>query len=183
MAIIVTIALADGVESSSATIADADGVNVFVTVQNQSASPVTVTSAGVFAIPNTAPMLIGQMVFPQGGISIPGSSTVTLPSVSTCALSPFMQGQTAMASANTVQLVAAVQVSDGSTGASSPLQFNVNPALNPPPQFALGTSPTYVQGSSTNLQYTNVYGPGQLRYDQPLLDGALLLFPALGFGL
>lgn len=181
MSIIVTMAFADGAETGS-TPTGADALNVFVTVQNLSASSVTVTSAAVFSIPNTAPCLIGQMVFPQGGTLINGSSTVTLPNVSVTFMGPQQANTPATASTNTIQLVAAVQVSDGSTGTSSPQVAPIVQALNPPAQYATIT-PQFVQGSTTNSQYSNVDGPGQMQYDAPALNSSLVLFPALGFGL
>lgn len=174
MAITVSIASTDGVESN--TIAGQDGTNIIMTISNLSGSSVNVTSASVQFTNPFISGLIGAMVLPQGGISIPANSSATMPTVSVSILLPQAQGQTSTASGG-VAVVGAAQVSDGSTGVSSYLVIGVTPDLQSIP--ANDTTGLIRALAGTEPIYTNVVGPGMLRYDQPVLNSELYLFPSI----
>lgn len=192
MAITVTLSLADGPEAKGFTIGGQDGDNIFVTVQNLSASAVNVTSASVYFTSPTTPGIIGAMVLPQGGVSIPGSTTITLPPVSYNLFLPQVQGQTAASAGSGLGIGATVQVSDGSVGTATPASIAVTPfaggtastaggATGIPPNYGWASSnasiPTVIGG--TQYAYTNTIGPGMLNASTPLQNSELYLFPSL----
>jgi hypothetical protein len=182
MAIIVTLASnGGGLEPGGLFIEQSDGAELFITVQNQSASPVTVTGLAVFAVPAFAPVLIGQPQLPMGGVSIPGSSTVTLAqTVSVSGLRPQYLGQTATSPAPP-SFVAYVSVSDGSSASSPPVTLSVTPALLNAPNALGYTNSQLLPGSTVNYQYYNPNQNGTLRYDG--YDTFAYIFPGVALGL
>lgn len=180
MAIIVTMTSANGLNNPNVIQDGGVKIKLYIQVQNQSASSVTLVGAQVFSVPAFAPVLIGQLVIPAGGINIPGLSTITLPNVAVTGFLPQQFGQTAT-SPQPPQFVGTVTVSDGSTGSSPALTIPVGASLNPPANsYGVGNS-QLLPGSLVNTPYYNPSLNTTLRYDGTC--SFVLIFPGSGLGL
>lgn len=168
MAITVSIAFSNGTGTAGQALSGGGTLHAMITVANASASAVTLTECNVYAVPASAPVLIGKLMIPQGGYSIDGSSSRTLPSVRIVSLAPERQAMPASATGSSVAIGATVVVSDGSVGNSGTIVLETTPADTSIPPNALASPQTLLPGSTNNYQYSNVNYPGQLRFDQPL---------------
>lgn len=187
MAISVALTAADGIETTGQFIAQSDGINLFIAVTNSSASPVTIVGVAVSVSPPFASVLVGQPQLPMGGVSIPGSSTVTLAQpVAVSGLRPQSFGQTATSPAPP-SFTATVTVSDGSAAASPPVTLAVSASLGGPvlggqSQNAMGYGNSQLlPGSLVNYQYYNPNTTGTVRMDG--YQSGNYIFPGVALGL